>query len=87
MSASGAVNWPPEAPVWNFRWEILDGDSEAIVFRDVLFRGKKVLHKASVPMIRVLNAVRRTCASISSTSASVRAPCLPDAPWRRSRRP
>jgi Cu2+-containing amine oxidase len=53
VSASGAVNWPPDAPVWSFRWEIIDGDSEAIVFRDVVFRGKKVLHKASVPMIRV----------------------------------
>lgn len=53
MSVSGRVNWPPEAPVWSFLWELLDGDSEAIAFRDVHFRGKKVLHKASLPMIRV----------------------------------
>jgi hypothetical protein len=28
-------------------------DSESIAFRDVFFRGKKVFHKASLPMIRV----------------------------------
>jgi hypothetical protein len=32
---------------------MVDGDSEAIAFRDVYFRGKKVCHKASLPMIRV----------------------------------
>lgn len=53
MSSSAQVNWPPEAPVWRFRWEAIDGDSEAIAFRDVFFRGMKVLHKASLPMIRV----------------------------------
>jgi hypothetical protein len=53
MSASGTIRWPPEAHVWTFRWEVIDGDSEAIAFRDVFFRGKKVLHKASLPMIRV----------------------------------
>lgn len=53
MSVSGRVSWPPEAPVWTFLWEAVDGDSEAIAFRDVHFRGKKVLHKASTPMIRV----------------------------------
>jgi hypothetical protein len=53
MSASGTISWPPEAPVWTFRWEVNDGDSEAIAFRDVFFRGKKVLYKASLPMIRV----------------------------------
>lgn len=53
MGVSGRVSWPPEAPVWTFLWEMNDGDSEAIAFRDVHFRGKKVLHKGSVPMIRV----------------------------------
>jgi Cu2+-containing amine oxidase len=53
MSVSGQVNWPPEAPVWSFLWEVNDGDSEAIAFRNVHFRGKKVCHKASLPMIRV----------------------------------
>lgn len=53
MSVSGRVAWPPEAPVWTFLWELVDGDSEAIAFRDVYFRGKKVFHKASLPMIRV----------------------------------
>ncbi|MFX0579371.1 hypothetical protein [Nocardia nepalensis] len=53
MSASGTVSWPPEAPVWRFNWEIIDGNSEAIAFRDVFYRGIKVLHKASLPMIRV----------------------------------
>jgi hypothetical protein len=32
---------------------VIDGNSEAITFRDVFFRGVKVLHKASLPMIRV----------------------------------
>ncbi|MEV6280816.1 hypothetical protein [Nocardia sp. NPDC051832] len=53
MSVSGQVSWPPEAPVWNFVWQVVDGDSEAIAFLNVSYRGKKVLHKASVPMIRV----------------------------------
>jgi hypothetical protein len=53
MSVSGRVSWPPEAPVWTFDWDLLDGATEAIAFRDVRFRGRKVLHKASVPMIRV----------------------------------
>ena len=53
MSVSGVVNWPPEAPVWRFTWEMIDGNSEAITFRDVFFRGIRVLHKASLPMIRV----------------------------------
>ncbi|KAA8879691.1 hypothetical protein F3087_43830 [Nocardia colli] len=53
MSVSGVVSWPPEAPVWTFNWEMIDGDTEAIRFREVFYRGKKVLYKASVPMIRV----------------------------------
>lgn len=53
MSLSGVVRWPPEAPVWTFTWEMIDGNSEAIAFRNVAFKGKKVLHKASLPMIRV----------------------------------
>lgn len=53
MSVSARVSWPPEAPVWTFLWDVVDGDSEAIAFRDMHFRGKKVCHKASLPMIRV----------------------------------
>ncbi|MEV4840388.1 hypothetical protein AB0K05_38190 [Nonomuraea sp. NPDC049486] len=53
MSVSGRVSWPPEAPVWTFLWELVDGDTEAIAFRDVYFLGRKVFHKASLPMIRV----------------------------------
>jgi hypothetical protein len=54
MSSSGTVSWPPEAPLWTFLWEVADfPDSESIAFRDVFFRGKKVFHKASLPMIRV----------------------------------
>jgi hypothetical protein len=53
MSASGQVSWPPEAPVWTFRWQLLDGDFEGLAFRDVAFRGRKVLHKGSLPMILV----------------------------------
>ncbi|MFI7002313.1 hypothetical protein [Nocardia sp. NPDC050175] len=53
MSSSGTVSWPPEAPVWKFLWEVLDGKSEAIAFRDVYYKGIKVLHRASLPMIRV----------------------------------
>jgi Cu2+-containing amine oxidase len=32
---------------------MVDGNSEAIAFRDIFFRGHKVMHKASLPMIRV----------------------------------
>lgn len=49
----GRVSWPPEAPVWTFLWEVAQFDSEGIAFRDVFFKGKKVFHKASLPMIRV----------------------------------
>lgn len=51
--SSGTVSWPPEAPLWTFLWEVADYDSEAIAFRNVVFRGKKVAHKMSLPMIRV----------------------------------
>ena len=53
MSQSGTVSWPPGAPVWSFSWDITDGNTEAIAFRNVFFKGIKVLHKASLPMIRV----------------------------------
>ncbi|MER7544100.1 hypothetical protein [Actinomadura sp.] len=53
MTVYGRVSWPPEAPKWTFLWELVDGDTEAIAFRDVYFKGIKVLHKASLPMIRV----------------------------------
>ncbi|HEY5843449.1 MAG TPA: hypothetical protein VIU87_18675, partial [Mycobacterium sp.] len=53
MSQSGTVSWPPGAPVWGFSWDITDGNTEAIAFRNVFFKGIKVLHKASLPMIRV----------------------------------
>jgi hypothetical protein len=49
----GRVSWPPGAPLWTFLWDVADHDSEGIAFRDVFFRGKKVFHKASLPMIRV----------------------------------
>jgi hypothetical protein len=32
MSVSGTVSWPPGAPVWQFLWEMVDGNSEAIAF-------------------------------------------------------
>jgi hypothetical protein len=51
--SAGSVSWPPQAPVWTFSWEVNNGESEAIAFKNVFFRGRKVLHKASLPMIRV----------------------------------
>jgi hypothetical protein len=51
--SSGRVSWPLGAPLWTFLWEITDFDSEGVAFRDVRFRGTKVFHKASLPMIRV----------------------------------
>ncbi|MEU8548104.1 hypothetical protein AB0C81_14085 [Streptomyces roseoverticillatus] len=53
MTSSGTVLWPPEAPVWSFQWQIVDGDSEGIVFKNVSYKGTSVLFKASLPMIRV----------------------------------
>ena len=53
MSTSSTVSWPPGAPLWTFSWEVIDGDSEGVVFRNVFYKGKKVLYKASLPMIRV----------------------------------
>ncbi|MEU2042755.1 hypothetical protein [Nocardia niwae] len=52
-TVSGHMDWPSEAPVWAFNWTLVNGNSEAIAFKDVYFRGKKVFHKASLPMIRV----------------------------------
>ncbi|MQY27303.1 hypothetical protein [Nocardia aurantia] len=53
MSVSGQVTWPPESPVWSFNWQMLDGDTEGLVFRNAFFKGRKVLHKGSLPMILV----------------------------------
>ncbi len=53
MSQSGIVSWPSRSPVWSFSWNVTDGDTEAIAFSNVFYRGIKVLHKASLPMIRV----------------------------------
>ncbi|WP_033213704.1 hypothetical protein [Kitasatospora phosalacinea] len=53
MTVAGNVQWPPEAPVWKFSWQMVDGDSEAIAFYDLYFKDRLVLHKASLPMIRV----------------------------------
>jgi hypothetical protein len=53
MSTSSTVSWPPGAPLWTFSWEVIDGDGEGVVFRNVFYKGKKVLYKASLPMIRV----------------------------------
>jgi hypothetical protein len=53
MSSAGRVSWPPENPLWTFYWEVLDGSYEAISFQDIRYKGIKVLHKASLPMVRV----------------------------------
>jgi hypothetical protein len=53
VSSGGLVQWPPEAPVWSFQWQMTDGDTEAISFTDVRYKGQRVLYKASLPMIRV----------------------------------
>lgn len=53
MSA-GHVRWPKEDPVWEFDWRLEGGaETEGIVFTRVRFKGRLVLFKASLPMIRV----------------------------------
>lgn len=38
---------------WSFSWEIGNAQSEGLVLRNVRWKGTKVLHKASMPVIRV----------------------------------
>jgi hypothetical protein len=38
---------------WRFSWEIGSAHNEALVLKDVRWKGIKVLHKASMPVIRV----------------------------------
>jgi hypothetical protein len=38
---------------WSFSWEIGNANSEGLVLRNVRWKGTKVLHKASMPVIRV----------------------------------
>ncbi|MCJ0868943.1 hypothetical protein [Streptomyces sp. AP-93] len=50
---SGFINWPWEDPIWTFHWWIADFPGEGTVFSQVKYRGRKIFHKASVPLIRV----------------------------------
>jgi len=53
MSEAGSISWPSPA-VWTFDWALADSpDQEGVVVRNAYFRGKKVLHKASLPSLRV----------------------------------
>jgi hypothetical protein len=38
---------------WSFSWEIGNANDEGLVLKNVLWKGVKVLHKASMPVIRV----------------------------------
>lgn len=54
MAESGSVSWPAGNPVWQLTYHL--GDSaqpEGLVLRQVRFRGKLVLWKASLPSLRV----------------------------------
>jgi hypothetical protein len=55
MAESGSVVWPSTAePLWAFQWFLADSpDEEGVVIRQAEFRGRKVLHKASLPSLRV----------------------------------
>jgi hypothetical protein len=38
---------------WSFSWEIGNANDEGLVLKNVFWKGVKVLHKASMPVIRV----------------------------------
>jgi Copper amine oxidase, enzyme domain len=55
MVESGNVIWPSQSePLWRFNWRLADSpDGEGTVITDAYFRGFKLFHKASLPLIRV----------------------------------
>jgi Cu2+-containing amine oxidase len=54
MSEAGTVSWPAGQPVWTFGWQLADSpDQEGIVVRQVRYRNRLLLHKASLPSLRV----------------------------------
>jgi Cu2+-containing amine oxidase len=55
MSASGSVVWPSTAePLWQLNWSLADSpDQEGIAVSQVLYRGRQVFYKASLPSLRV----------------------------------
>jgi hypothetical protein len=55
MSVSGSVTWPSAAnPIWRFNWTLADSpDAEGIGISGAYFRDHEVLHKASLPSLRV----------------------------------
>jgi hypothetical protein len=55
MAAKGSITWPSaENPIWQLNYALANApDEEGIVIRDVYYRGKKVLFKASLPCLRV----------------------------------
>jgi hypothetical protein len=49
MPDAGSMTWGD----WRFSWEIGDANDEGLVIRNVFWKNVKVLHKASLPVIRV----------------------------------
>ena len=55
MSESGSLGWPAGGvDTWRLNYQLADSpDEEGLVVKDVHFRGKRVLYKASLPSLRV----------------------------------
>jgi hypothetical protein len=55
VSESGSIVWPSSAePLWRFDWRLAhEPQQEGVVITSVRYRGRQVLHKASLPSLRV----------------------------------
>ncbi|MDC8445784.1 MAG: hypothetical protein LV471_07640 [Nitrosomonas sp.] len=49
LPSTGSMNWGN----WSFEWEIGDENKEGLVIKNVRWNGTKILHKGSLPVIRV----------------------------------
>src|SRR5690606_27748768 len=49
LPSAGSMEWGG----WSFEWEIGDEHKEGLVIRNVRWNGTKILHKGSLPVIRV----------------------------------
>ena len=54
MAEYGSISWPGQNPLWQFSYSLGDwSQPEGIVLRNVRYRGRLMLYKASLPSLRV----------------------------------
>jgi hypothetical protein len=54
MAEYGTISWPTSNPLWQFSYSLGDySQPEGLVIRNVRYRGRLMLYKASLPSLRV----------------------------------